>query len=184
VSDPISAKTPDGETHSDDTIAEISASESQDLFLRAVAAAPAAAPPCAEPDLIGTELGKYAIAEEIGRGGMGIIYAADDTKLRRRVALKVLPAKFAADPERRHRLLREARAASAVMHPNIATVYDVDEAAGRVYIAMELVDGRTLRRMLEAGPLPLNEALHCARSCAGFQSPEVGTSIATPRLTT
>lgn len=173
MSDSTSAKTPNGDLESDDTVLESSTdldasgeeSDSiEDSFLRAVAQAPATAPPSAEPDRVGTELAKYKIVDELGRGGMGIVYAAEDIKLRRRVALKVLPQRFALDPERRQRFLREARAASAITHRNIATVFDVDEAAdGSVYIAMELVEGRTLREQLKDGPLPVADALRISR---------------------
>jgi eukaryotic-like serine/threonine-protein kinase len=97
---------------------------------------------------------------------MGIVYAAEDTRLRRRVALKVLPAGFAANSERRLRFVREARATSAITHPNIAAVYDVGEADGSVYIAMEYVEGTTLRSRIESGLLDPAEALRVAREIA------------------
>lgn len=96
----------------------------------------------------------FRVVGRIGRGGMGIVYRAQDEKLGRPVALKVLPPGFEQDRDRRSRFLREARAAAAVAHPNIATVHEVGEDEGRVFIAMELVEGVTLRSMLERGPLP------------------------------
>ena len=96
----------------------------------------------------------FRIVERIGRGGMGIVYRAQDEKLGRAVALKVLPPGFEQDRDRRSRFIREARAAAAVAHPNIATIHEIGEDDGRVFIAMELVEGVTLRSMLEKGPLP------------------------------
>ena len=119
----------------------------------------------------GDLLGRFTILSELGRGGMGVVYAAEDRTLGREVALKVLPASD--DEERRGRFLREARSAAAVTHPGIATLYDVGEIDGRVFIAMELVRGRTLREILEARAgspegraLPIPEALRVAREIA------------------
>jgi serine/threonine-protein kinase len=95
---------------------------------------------------------------------MGVVYRARDEKLGRVVALKVLPASLAGESERRARFLREARAAAAVNHPNIATVYDLGDAGGRVYLAMELVEGETLRRRLKGGALPRPEVIRIARA--------------------
>src|SRR5262249_41049105 len=89
--------------------------------------------------VVGALVGHFRIRGLLGRGGMGVVYRAEDETLRREVALKVLPPFHVHDVERRRRLLREARAAAAVNHPNIATVYEVGEAEGRVYIAMELI---------------------------------------------
>jgi eukaryotic-like serine/threonine-protein kinase len=120
-------------------------------------------------DLIGETLGQFRILAKLGQGGMGVVYRATDEKLRRTVALKVLPPGFAADPARRDRFLREARAAAAVNHANIAAVYDVAEADGRVYIAMELVEGESLRARLDRGALVVPEALKVARGiCRGL----------------
>lgn len=101
----------------------------------------------------GTRIGPYTIVEPLGRGGMGVVYAARDERLGRPVALKALPAEWAADPRRRERLSREARAAAALSHPAIATVYALEEIDGRLYLASELVRGRTLRDALEDGAL-------------------------------
>jgi len=139
---------------------ELDAADSGEVsFLRAAAATPEVELPRSDRDSTATSISKYEVLEEIGRGGMGVVYAAEDQRLRRRVALKVLPEKFAADPERRRRFLREARATSAITHANVATVFDVDETAnGSIYIAMELVQGKTLRALLQNGPLEVSEA--------------------------
>ncbi|MEE9235027.1 MAG: protein kinase, partial [Candidatus Acidoferrales bacterium] len=101
--------------------------------------------------LIGRTLSHFRILAKIGEGGMGVVYRAQDEKLRRQVALKVLPPELVPNKERRLRFLREARAAAAVTHPNIATVHEVDEANGVVFIAMELVEGKSLRELLSHG---------------------------------
>jgi serine/threonine-protein kinase len=120
----------------------------------------------APADLIGKTLGHYRVVARLGQGGMGVVYRAEDTRLGREVALKVLPEAVAGDDERRRRFIREARAAAIVDHANIATVYDVGEAEGCVYLAMELVVGTTLRDRLAAGPLEAPEATHVARQIA------------------
>jgi len=111
------------------------------------------------PDLTGRLIGPYRVTEQIGRGGMGIVYAAEDTRLGRTVALKALPPAFARDPVARERLAREARAAAVLSHPAIATVYAFEELDGDVFIATELVRGATLRARLAAGPLPADDVL-------------------------
>src|SRR3989337_3706136 len=98
--------------------------------------------------------GPYRIVKEIGRGGMGVVYEAEDTRLRRAVALKALPLEYARDPTRRERLTREARAAAALAHPAIATIFALEELDGSLYLISELVRGRTLREELADGPLP------------------------------
>jgi serine/threonine-protein kinase len=102
--------------------------------------------PASDP-LIGKSLSHFRIDAKLGEGGMGVVYRATDERLRRVVALKVLPDALASDPERRRRFLREARAAAAVTHPNIAAVYDIGEADGHVFIAMELLSGETPERL-------------------------------------
>jgi serine/threonine protein kinase len=100
-----------------------------------------------------TRLGPYRILEEIGRGGMGIVYLADDTRLGRRVALKALPAEVAADAELRERLRREARAAATISHPSVATVYALEEVDDHLIIVSEYVRGETLRTAIARGPM-------------------------------
>jgi len=100
------------------------------------------------PLTAGTPLGSFEIVSPLGAGGMGEVYRARHLKLGRDVAIKVLPSDLASDPQRRHRFEREARAASALNHPNIVTIHDIDEHDGIHYIAMELVEGRTLRELL------------------------------------
>jgi serine/threonine protein kinase len=111
-----------------------------------------------EPPLEG-RIGTYRILEEIGRGGMGVVYAARDERLGRAVALKALPAAFSNDAMRRARLTREARAAAALSHPAIATIYALEEIDGRLFIVSELVRGRTLRDEIRDGPLPADRLL-------------------------
>lgn len=139
-------------------------SSSPDSLLRAVAHVPAVPVPEDEPSRVGQQLAGYAILRELGHGGMGVVYAAEDTKLRRLLALKVLRARYASDAERRQRFLREARAASAITHPNVATVFGVQETPdGSVCIAMELIEGRTLRSRLKEGRIPVDEAVRISR---------------------
>jgi Tol biopolymer transport system component len=117
--------------------------------------------------MIGRSLAHYKITAAIGAGGMGEVYRATDTKLGRDVAIKVLPAGTASDPERRQRFEQEARSASALNHPNILTVHDIGEADGTFYIAMELVEGKTLRDLVASGePLPTKKLLDIAVQAA------------------
>ena len=99
--------------------------------------------------LIGRRLGHYVVLEPLGHGGMGVVYAAEDTRLERRVALKFLRPEVADSPDRRARFQREARAAAALNHPNIVHLYSVEESEGLLFITMELVQGRSLRELLE-----------------------------------
>jgi serine/threonine protein kinase/Tol biopolymer transport system component len=116
--------------------------------------------------LIGRTLGHFRVTEAIGAGGMGVVYKATDLRLRRTVALKVLPPELALDPARRGRLLAEARAASALNHPNIVTVHEIDSADATDFIAMEYLDGRPLDRLIGAEGLPVAEALAYAAQIA------------------
>ncbi len=106
-----------------------------------------------EHSLVGRQIGPYRVIEEIGRGGMGVVYAAKDERLGRMVALKALPSAFTSDPMRRARLTREARAAAALSHPSIATIFALEETDDVLCIVSELVRGRTLREELADGPL-------------------------------
>jgi eukaryotic-like serine/threonine-protein kinase len=110
----------------------------------------------------GTKLGRYEIRSKIGEGGMGEVYLAQDTKLDRKVALKVLPADVAADRNRMSRFVQEAKAAAALNQPNIAHIYEIAEADGMYFIAMEYIDGQTLRHRLTGSPIDLHEALDIA----------------------
>ncbi|MEW5737851.1 MAG: serine/threonine-protein kinase [Myxococcota bacterium] len=110
-----------------------------------------------EPLKPGERLGPFEVGAPLGRGGMGVVYRAENLSLRRTVALKVLHPAYANDPERRRRLLREARAAAAVNHPNIAAIHEVGELDGRIYVAMELVEGESLRARMSRAPLSLPE---------------------------
>src|SRR5215208_3485980 len=101
----------------------------------------------------------YRLEEEIGRGGMGVVYRATDTRLGRALAIKMLPADATADPDRNARFVREAQAASALNHPHIVTIYDIGAADGVTFIAMELVDGTPLDRVLAASPLTIVQAV-------------------------
>jgi serine/threonine protein kinase len=110
----------------------------------------------------GTRLGRYEIVDLLGFGGMGEVYRATDTRLRRAVAIKVLPAEFADDPDRLKRFEREARAAAALNHPHICTIYDVGEHEGTHFIAMELLEGRTLRQAIDDQPVEMDRILGIA----------------------
>jgi Tol biopolymer transport system component len=112
--------------------------------------------------LSGAKLGSYEVVEQIGAGGMGEVYRARDSKLGRDVAIKVLPANFANDPERLARFEREARMLAALNHPNIATIYGLEQSGGMSCLVMELVPGETLAEPVKAGPLPIEEALKIA----------------------
>ncbi len=114
----------------------------------------------------GTKLGPYEITGAIGAGGMGEVYRARDTRLNRDVAIKVLPQAFAADAERLRRFEQEAKAASALNHPNILVIYDVGERDGAPYLVTELLEGETLRERLRSGPLPVRKALDIAMQTA------------------
>ena len=106
--------------------------------------------------MIGKTLAHYEITRAIGKGGMGEVYQATDTRLDRTVAIKVLPEHLADDPKRRERFEREARAVSSLNHAHICTLHDIGEADGIHYLVMEYVDGETLARRLEKGPLKLD----------------------------
>ena len=110
----------------------------------------------------GRTISRYKIVEKLGEGGMGVVYRAEDTKLRRTVALKFPTADNLSSEEERARFVREARAAAALNHPNICTVHEIDEAEGHTFIAMEFVEGQSVKDKVRARPLPLDEALEIA----------------------
>lgn len=115
---------------------------------------------------IGTKLGSYEIVAQIGAGGMGEVYRARDARLGRSIAIKILPGPFSADGEQLRRFEREARSASALNHPNIITIYELGQEGSIHYIAMELVEGKTLSRLLGAGRLPVRKAIEIAAQIA------------------
>jgi serine/threonine protein kinase len=116
--------------------------------------------------LVGQQIGQYRVLRVLGRGGMGVVYLAEDTRLGRTVALKSVAPRFTADEGRRERLRREARAAASLSHPGIATVYALEEFGAQLYIASEYVPGETLRDELARGPLSVGRALETALSVA------------------
>jgi Tol biopolymer transport system component len=116
--------------------------------------------------LIGTKLGPYQVEAKLGEGGMGEVYKARDTRLDRSVAIKVLPAGLSADPDRRARFEREARAIAALSHPHICTLHDIGNYEGGMFLVMELLDGETLAARLRKGPLPVDQVLTVAAQIA------------------
>lgn len=112
--------------------------------------------------MVGRTILHYKILKEIGKGGMGVVYKAQDTKLHRTVAVKALAAELVGDEKARTRFLREARAASAMDHPNICTVYEINEVEGILFFVMPYIEGKTLKKFIAARPLPLEQALEFA----------------------
>src|SRR5882762_1422711 len=111
---------------------------------------------------VGTQLGSHEITGLLGKGGMGEVYRARDTKLKREVAIKILPDKFSSDPERVSRFQREAEVLASLNHPNIAAIHNLEEANSARFLVMELVEGETLADRLKRGPFPVDEALNVA----------------------
>jgi eukaryotic-like serine/threonine-protein kinase len=114
----------------------------------------------------GSRLGPYEIVSPLGAGGMGEVYRARDTRLERTVAIKVLPPRLAADPDALARFEREARAVAALSHPNILAIHDFGTDAGVAYAVAELLEGKTLRERIAAGPLPARKAIEYAAQAA------------------
>src|SRR5438552_9059739 len=114
--------------------------------------------------IIGHQLGSYEITALLGKGGMGEVYRALDTKLKREVAIKILPEEFSRDPDRVARFQREAEVLAALNHPNIAAIYDLEEAEGSRFLVLEFVEGETLAERIGRGRIPVEEALDIARS--------------------
>src|SRR5262245_53906794 len=116
---------------------------------------------------VGRRIGPYQVVSQLGQGGMGKVFLAEDTRLERKVALKILPATFIQNLDRVRRFEREAKAASALNHPNILTIHEIGEADGAHYIVSEFVEGETLRRQMQRGALSMTAALDVARQVAG-----------------
>ena len=121
--------------------------------------------------MVGRTISRYKVTEKLGEGGMGVVYKTDDTKLNRSVALKFLRSDVLEDDEHKERFLREAQAAAGLNHPNISTIYEIDEADGGPFIAMEFVAGETAKSKIKARPLPLEDALDIAiQTALGLQA--------------
>ena len=122
-------------------------------------------------DALPAAVGPFAVERLIGRGGMGVVYEARDTRLGRRVALKVLPETFLRDPERRSRFEREATTLASLNHPRIGAIYGIEETEGRSVLVLELVPGEDLRERLDRGPLPVDQAIEvCAQIADGLEA--------------
>ena len=114
----------------------------------------------------GTKFGTYEVVDLLGAGGMGEVYRARDTKLKRQVAVKILPTVFLRDQERLFRFQREAEALASLNHPNIAAIYSLEEIDETRFLVLELVEGKTIAERISHGPIPLHEALTIAKQIA------------------
>jgi serine/threonine-protein kinase len=113
--------------------------------------------------MVGQTISHYKILEKFGEGGMGVVYKAEDTKLHRMVAVKFLPRELTNDPDAKQRFIHEAQAASALDHPNVCTVYEIDETTdGASFIAMAFYEGQSLQQKIARSPLKVHEAIDCA----------------------
>src|SRR5215831_8605647 len=112
---------------------------------------------------VGTQLGSHEITVLLGKGGMGEVYRARDLKLKREVAIKILPDEFSLDADRVSRFQREAEVLASLNHPNIAAIYDLQEADDTRFLVLELVEGETLADQISRGPIPVEEALEIAQ---------------------
>ena len=121
--------------------------------------------------MIGQVISHYTIIEKLGEGGMGIVYKAHDSQLDRIIALKFLPHSLTSDPKEKERFFHEARAASALSHPNITVIHEINEHEGRLYIAMEHLEGKTLKQVVESDPPAVKKALDIAiQICDGLSA--------------
>ncbi len=122
--------------------------------------------------MIGKELSHFRITAVLGEGGMGAVYRAKDSRLDREVAIKVLPEAFTADPERLARFEREAKLLAALNHPNVGAIHGFEEAQGKPFLVLELVEGEDLAERLARGPIPVDEAIEIAKQIAGVPDRE------------
>src|SRR5574341_645567 len=121
--------------------------------------------------MIGQTISHYKVLAKLGEGGMGVVYKAEDTRLKRLVALKFLPPQIMASEAEKNRFVHEARAAAALNHPNICTIHEIDEVDGQTFIAMEFIEGQSLKEKIEAGPPQLDEVVNIAMQVAeGLQA--------------
>src|SRR2546427_4174160 len=127
---------------------------------------------------VGTHLGSIEITALLGRGGMGVVYRARDMKLKRDVAIKMLPEEFSCDPDRVSRFQREAEVLASLNHPNIAAIHSLEEANGLRFLVLELVEGKTLADRLKRGPLSIDEALRISKDiCEAIEAAHEQRSI-------